>query len=249
MKTAQIHSIESFGTVDGPGVRFVVFFQGCPMRCSYCHNPDTWERKTEDILRLSSDDLLSKYDSLKTFLKNGGITVSGGEPLLQIDFVLELFTKAKKLGIHTCIDTCGAINVTNRFMSEKLKKLIEVTDLFMVDIKEINDLKHKEITGMSNAVVLKFVRFLSENNANIRIRHVIVPDLTMNSKDLFELGYFIGQFKINELEILPYHKLGIAKWEQLNKVYSLKDTREATKEEAHKSRLIIQKGMSYRRMK
>lgn len=249
MKTAQIHSIESFGTVDGPGVRFVVFFQGCPMRCSYCHNPDTWERKTEDILRLSSDDLLSKYDSLKTFLKNGGITVSGGEPLLQIDFVLELFTKAKKLGIHTCIDTCGAINVTNRFISEKLKKLIEVTDLFMVDIKEINDLKHKEITGMSNAVVLKFVRFLSENNANIRIRHVIVPDLTMNSKDLFELGYFIGQFKINELEILPYHKLGIAKWEQLNKVYSLKDTREATKEEAEKSRLIIQKGMSYRRMK
>lgn len=249
MKTAQIHSIESFGTVDGPGVRFVVFFQGCPMRCSYCHNPDTWERETEDVLKLSSDDLLSKYDSLKTFLKNGGITVSGGEPLLQIDFVLELFTKAKKLGIHTCIDTCGAINVTNHFMSEKLKKLIEVTDLFMVDIKEINDLKHKEITGMSNAVVLKFVQFLSEKNANIRIRHVIVPDLTMNSKDLFELGYFIGQFKINELEILPYHKLGIAKWEQLNKVYPLKETREATKEEAEKSRLIIQKGMSYRRMK
>lgn len=156
-----IHSTESFGTVDGPGIRFVIFLQGCPMRCQYCHNPDTWA--VNQGQKRSVESLLDEYDSYKEFMTNGGITCTGGEPLLQMDFVIELFEKAKQRGIHTCLDTSGVtFDADNSQILEQFKRLMKSTDLVMLDIKHIDPEEHKKLTGHSNKNILAFARFLRD---------------------------------------------------------------------------------------
>ena len=239
-----IHSIETFGTVDGPGVRFVVFLKGCPMRCIYCHNPDTWSMDNATLM--TSEEILTKYAKNASFYKNGGITVTGGEPLLQLDFVIDLFKKAKENNIHTCLDTSG-ITFNEKDLS-KYEQLIKVTDLVMLDIKHINNTKHKEITGKENDNILKFAKFLDQNNINMYIRHVIVENYTTDEKDLFELGRFIGSLKnVKALDVLPFHNLGKVKYEKLGVPYKLKDMEDLSKEKAQIAKKHILNGIySYR---
>lgn len=217
----RVHSIESFGSVDGPGVRFIVFLQGCKMRCAYCHNPDTW--KIDDGEFISADDLLKKAMRYKSYWKNnGGITVSGGEPLLQIDFLLEFFKKAKENGINTCIDTSGnAFSKEEPFFS-KFEELMKYTDLLLLDIKHINSEKHKQITAQPNENILDMAKYLSDINKPVWIRHVLVPTLTDDENDLEELNDFIsGLSNVEKVEILPYHTLGKFKWDNLKIPYRL----------------------------
>lgn len=231
-----IHSIESFGTVDGPGVRLVVFLQGCPMRCQYCHNPDTWDYKENK--QMSIDEILKKYDSIKEFLKNGGITVTGGEPLSQIEFVTELFKQAKEKSIHTAIDTSGILFKKDN--TEKIDELLKYTDLVMLDIKHINDEEHKKLTKHSNRNILDFATYLSEKQIPIWIRHVVVPTITDNEKHLKELGTFLAKLKsLKALDVLPYHNMAIPKYENLGIEYPLKDLPALTKTEALQARKII----------
>lgn len=238
-----IHSTESFGTVDGPGIRFVVFMQGCPMRCQYCHNPDTWEPNKG--MKKTVYELLQEYDSYKEFLKDGGLTVTGGEPLLQIDFLIELFQEAKKKKIHTCIDTSGiTFRRENKSLLEKMNQLMEVTDLVMLDIKHINPEEHMKLTKQPNAPVLDFAKYLREKNIPMWIRHVIVPEITMKEEYLFELGYFLGDFpNMKALDVLPYHDLGITKYESLNMEYPLKGVEALGKDDAIWAREIILNGI------
>ena len=176
-----IHSTESFGTVDGPGVRFVVFTQGCPLRCLYCHNPDTWELNKGT--KMTADEILAKYDLTKSYYKDGGLTVTGGEPLLQIDFVIELFEKAKAKNIHTCLDTSGIIfDKANEKIIEKMDKLLSVTDLILLDIKHINNDEHKKLCAVPNTHILEFAKYLSDKGQPIWVRHVVVDGYTFNEK-------------------------------------------------------------------
>ena len=231
-----VHSIESFGTVDGPGIRLVVFLQGCPMRCLYCHNPDTWSY--EENKKVFVSEILDKYDRVKEFLKNGGITVTGGEPLSQIDFVTELFKQAKQKNIHTALDTSGVI--FNRNNLGQFDRLLKYTDLVLLDIKHINDEEHKKLTGFSNKSILDFAIYLSEKNIPIWVRHVVVPTITDDEKYLKELGVFLSNIKsLKALDILPYHNMAISKYENLNIDYPLKNISPLTKEEAMKARQII----------
>ena len=239
-----IHSIETFGTVDGPGVRFVVFLKGCPMRCIYCHNPDTWNMDNASIM--TSEEILAKYAKNASFYKNGGITVTGGEPLLQLDFVIDLFKKAKENNIHTCLDTSGILFNENEL--SKYEELVKVTDLVMLDIKHIDNIKHKEITGQENKNILNFARFLDQHNIQMYIRHVVVDTYTTNENDLFELGRFIGSLKnVKALDVLPFHNLGKVKYEKLGLPYKLKDMEDLSKEKAQIAKNHILNGIySYR---
>ena len=223
MTEGRIHSLESYGTVDGPGVRYVVFVQGCPMRCAYCHNPDTWEMNGGTLMEPSY--IIEQYERNKAFYKGGGITVTGGEPLMQVDFLIDLFTLAKKKNIHTCIDTSGiAFHPDNTTWMDKLDTLLAVTDLVMLDIKHIDPVKHKELTAQPNDNILKFAAYLNEKNVDMWIRHVVVPGITDDDKYLFDLGYFIGRFKnLKALDVLPYHTMGESKYEKLGMEYKLKD--------------------------
>ena len=219
----RIHSLESFGTVDGPGTRFVVFVQGCPMRCAYCHNPDTWEMNGGTLMEPSY--IIEQYERNKAFYVNGGgLTVTGGEPLMQIDFMIDLFTLAKEHGIHTCIDTSGiAFNPANAALMEKMDKLMSMTDLVMLDIKHIDPEKHKELTQQPNTNILKFAEYLNDKHIDMWIRHVVVPGLTDDDRYLFKLGYYIGQFtNLKALDVLPYHTMGEKKYESLGIPYKLK---------------------------
>ena len=239
-----IHSIETFGTVDGPGVRFVVFLKGCTMRCIYCHNPDTWSMDNASIM--TSEEILAKYAKNASFYKNGGITVTGGEPLLQLDFVIDLFKKAKENNIHTCLDTSGILFNENEL--SKYEELVKVTDLVMLDIKHIDNIKHKEITGQENKNILNFARFLDQHNIQMYIRHVVVDTYTTNENDLFELGRFIGSLKnVKALDVLPFHNLGKVKYEKLGLPYKLKDMEDLSKEKAQIAKNHILNGIySYR---
>lgn len=233
----KIHSIETFGTVDGPGVRFVVFFQGCPMRCAYCHNPDTWEM--DGGTEVSAEELITRLNRNRAFYKTGGITATGGEPLLQIDFLIELFELAKKEGIHTCLDTSGIL-----FPLEQIDRLLAVTDLVMLDIKHIRDEEHRALTGHSNANVLAFARYLAKKNIPVRIRHVVVPGITFEEEELLELGRFLGTLpNLEKLEVLPYHSMGKVKYDSLGIDYRLKDTPQLTKAEAKEAEELIYRGM------
>ena len=214
-----IHSIETCGTVDGPGVRFVVFFQGCPMRCLYCHNPDTWA--IDKNKEMSVKEILLKYDGVKEFCK-GGITVTGGEPLLQIDFLTELFRQAQGKNIHTALDTSGVLFTPEN--TEKFDELIKYTNLVLLDIKQIDNEKHKKLTGHSNKNILAFAKYLSDKNIPMWIRHVVVPSITDNKEDLRHLGEFIGTLKtVEALDVLPYHNMAVKKYEELGIDYPLKD--------------------------
>ncbi|MDO4789065.1 MAG: pyruvate formate-lyase-activating protein [Johnsonella sp.] len=241
-----IHSIETFGTVDGPGVRYVLFLQGCPLRCRYCHNPDTW--KTEGGRAMSAEEILREYESYEPYLRDGGITCTGGEPLLQIDFVTELFQKAKERGIHTCLDTSGITFMPeNSQRMEKFDRLLEFTDLFMLDIKHIDAKSHEWLTGADNKNILEFAHYLDWKEKEIWIRHVIVPGITYEDELLHRLGYFLGGLKnIKALDILPYHVMGRKKYEELGLEYPLEGVPPLGIKEAEHAKKTVIAGMRER---
>lgn len=246
--SGRIHSLESFGTVDGPGTRFVVFVQGCPMRCAYCHNPDTWSMVGGTMMEAS--EIMEQYERNKAFYANGGgLTVTGGEPLMQVDFLIELFTLAKEKGIHTCIDTSGiAFKPGNAEFIAKLDKLMPLTDLVMLDIKHIDPEKHKELTSQPNDGILAFAAYLNEKHVDMWIRHVVVPGITDDDKYLFDLGYFIGQFSnLKALDVLPYHNMAIPKYEKLGMEYKLKDVPPMDKTKVIEKKKVILDGIKKRR--
>lgn len=215
-----IHSIETFGLVDGPGVRYVIFMQGCHMRCKFCHNADTWKVKEPDQ---SAEAVLKKALRYRPYWKeNGGITVSGGEPLLQIDFLIELFTQAKKEGVHTTLDTCGQPFTFEEPFFSKFKQLMKVTDLVLLDIKHIDEKAHKELTGHTNQNILEFAKYLSDIQKLVWIRHVLVPTINTDEVYLKRLHQFVAQLKnVERVEVLPYHTLGAYKWKELGLEYPL----------------------------
>ena len=245
--SGRIHSLESFGTVDGPGVRFVVFVQGCPMRCAYCHNPDTWEMNAGTVMEAS--EIIEQYERNISFYKGGGITVTGGEPLMQVDFLIELFTIAKEKNIHTCIDSSGiAFNADNTAWMEKLDRLLALTDLVMLDIKHIDPEKHKELTAQHNEKILAFARYLSKLRIDIWIRHVVVPGITDDDTYLYPLGYFIGSLKtLKALDVLPYHTMGKVKYEKLGIPYKLEGVEPMDKNKVIEKKQIILNGIKARR--
>lgn len=218
-----VNAFESFGSVDGPGIRFVIFLQGCRLRCKYCHNPETWTMKGGTLY--SVDEILDKAERYKEYWgKEGGITVSGGEPLLQLDALTELFREAKKRGINTCIDTAGEPYTTSEPFYDKLLELIKYTDLVLFDLKEINDEKHIDLTGKRNGNILKFAHFLSDNGVPMWIRHVLVPGYTDSTSELLRSKQFIDGLKtVKKVEVLPYHALGVAKYDKLKIPYPLRD--------------------------
>ena len=239
--TGLIHSTESFGTLDGPGIRYVVFMKGCPLRCKFCHNPDTWA--TDGGLTVTTDELIAEYEKKRAFYKNGGITASGGEPLLQIDFVTELFKKAKERGIHTCLDTSGA--TFSRDAVDKFDALTEVTDLVMLDIKHIDPAHHRELTGFSNENIIFFAKYLDERNVPLWIRTVVIEGITDNPEHLFSLGEFIGKLKnLKALDVLPYHTLGVSKYKELGVPYPLEGIPPLSKEKAKAAKEIILRGVA-----
>ena len=245
--SGRIHSLESFGTVDGPGTRFVVFVQGCPMRCAYCHNPDTCEMNGGTIMEAS--EIMEQFERNKSFYEKGGITVTGGEPLMQVDFLIELFTECKKKNVHTCIDSSGiAFNPKNKEWMAKLDHLMTLTDLVMLDIKHIDPEHHKELTGQPNAPILAFAEYLSEKNVDTWIRHVVVPGITDDPVYLEKLGYFIGGLRsLKALDVLPYHTMGKPKYEKLGIDYKLKDVPAMSQDKAIECKKVILDGIRKRR--
>lgn len=270
-----VHSTESFGAVDGPGIRFVVFLQGCKMRCKYCHNPETWNlvtdynrlysddvsdeekavlsKKIEENTKLLKDkgvkveartpeDLLKQALRYKPYWKNGGgITVSGGEALLQLDFLIEFFKLAKAQGIHTTIDTAGNPFTREEPFFSKFNELMALTDLFLLDIKQINDDKHRELTGFSNSNILDLAKYLSDNGKHMWIRHVLVPTVTTDEDDLKKTKEFIDTLKtVDKVEVLPYHKLGITEWERLGIPYKLEGIDPPTDEQQKLAKSILE---------
>ena len=237
-----IHSIESMAAVDGPGVRFVVFMQGCNMRCKFCHNPETWGYGTTSLY--TPDELLKKalkyrsswgYDSSR-----GGVTVSGGEPLLQIEFVTEFFKLLKDHGIHTAIDTAGQPFSENSDFLKKFDELLKYTDLVLLDIKEYDAKNHKDLTGFDNKNILKMAEYLSNKKIPMWIRHVLVPGVTDGEQSLYSLSEFIKSLKtVEKVEVLPYHTLGVSKWEKLNINYPLSGVKPPTEEEIKKAKDIL----------
>ncbi len=241
--SGRVHSIESCGTVDGPGIRMVVFLNGCPMRCLYCHNPDTWDPKGGTLT--SVEELLAQYDKMKHFYTKGGITVSGGEPLMQIRFVTELFTEAKKRGIHTCLDTSGiTFHPENPAVLEQFDRLMAVTDLVLLDIKHIDPTEHEKLCSQPQQPVMAFESYLEEKKIPVWIRHVVVPGITDQEEYLLRLGQYLGmRSNIKALDVLPYHDMGKVKYKNLGIPYPLEHTAPLSKEAAAKARQIILKGM------
>ena len=231
----KIHSFESFGAVDGPGIRFVVFFQGCGLRCKYCHNRDTWP--TNAGMEYTSQELIAKISRYKNYftVSGGGVTLSGGEPLLQQDFLLDFIPELKKLGIHVTIDTSGNFPLT-----DKIKKIIDLTDLFLLDIKCINDDICKDLVGVSNKLELEFAKYLSQINKDVWIRQVLVPGITDHEDDLLKLKEFLSSLNnVKKVEILAYHDLGKFKWENLGCNYELEDVQNATTEDIARAKRIL----------
>ena len=248
-----IHSTESFGAVDGPGIRFIVFLQGCNMRCKYCHNPETWNIvDSEESARYYSNrginvdirtpsEVLEQAKRYKPYWKNGGgITVSGGEALLQIDFVLELFRLAKEEGINTCLDTSGNPFTFEECFFEKFKQLCKYTDLFILDIKHIVSEEHQKLTGFTNQNILEMAHFLSESGKEMWIRHVLVPGITTDEEALRKLAEFIHGLKtVSKVEVLPYHRLGVPEYERLGIPYSLSNIKPPSEEQLSRAREIL----------
>ena len=234
--TGRIHSVESFGTVDGPGIRFVVFFQGCPMRCLYCHNPDTWS--AEGGAEMTVEELLSAYERNRGFYRQGGITATGGEPLLQLPFLTELFTAARERGIHTCLDTSGAVYRPGQ--QGEFDALFAVTGLVLLDIKHADPEGHRQLTGRDQAPVLAFARALEQAKVPMIVRHVVVPGLTDSPQELTDVGRRIAGFwKTKGLEGVRYHTMGAAKYEALGIPYPLSGVPAMEKERAKDARNLI----------
>ncbi len=234
-----VHSTESFGSADGPGVRYIIFLKGCPMRCAYCHNPDTWSG--DNYTRESVDDLLDCAERYRNYWgPKGGITVSGGEALMQLDFLLELFQAAKKRGINTCLDTSLAPFTRDEAWRTKFDQLIDVCDLMLCDIKHIDAEEHKKLTGRDNANILDGLRYLSEKGEPIWIRHVLVPGITDVDEYLYRTRDFIAQLSnVQRIEVLPYHTLGIFKWDELNIPYKLRGVDPPTPERTQRAQAIL----------
>lgn len=238
-----VHSVETFGAFDGPGIRYVLFLQGCPFQCQYCHNRDTWSTRVNKLM--TTDDILEDYKKYKSFYRKGGITVSGGEPLLQMKGLIELFRKAKDLNIHTCLDTSAAC--FNVKQSEDFRTLMSLTDLVLLDIKHIDNEKHMKITGSPNTQVLDFARFLDELSVNVIIRHVLVPTMTDDEHDLKKLRAFLDTLSnVSAIDILPYHTKGIMKWKELGFTYPLSDIKEPTFESIQKAEAILKRDYAFR---
>jgi pyruvate formate lyase activating enzyme len=239
----RINKLETFGSVDGPGVRFVVFTQGCPMRCQFCHNPETWDFKGDKAgaYDISAQDLLKKALRYQSYWgKDGGITVSGGEPLAQIDFLIEFFEAAKAAGVHTCLDTSGVNFVRNEPYFGKFKRLMDATDLLLVDIKNIDPAEHKKLTGHDNKNILDMFRYLDEINKPIWIRHVLVPGGSDNDELLIKTREFIDTLhNVQKVEVLPYHALALAKYQELGIDYVLKDVKSPSPERIANAKKIL----------
>ena len=234
-----IHSFESFGTVDGPGIRYVVFMQGCPMRCKYCHNPDTWQVGAGK--KYTAEAVFKEILKYKNYIKSGGVTVSGGEPLLQSEFIAELFRLLKAEGIHTALDTSGVtFDKDNPQSVEKHLSVLRYTDLVLLDIKHIDEDEHKALTGFSNKRMLDFAQFLSENGKKMWIRHVLVPDITDKDEYLQKLKQFISGLKtVERVEVLSYHTMGEVKYEKLGLPYPLKGVQPPAKQRIENARNIL----------
>lgn len=231
----KIHSVESFGTVDGPGIRFVVFMQGCTLKCKYCHNRDTWD--THSGTEISVQELVKQILNYKTYIDNsgGGVTVSGGEPLLQAEFVTELFKNLKSIGIHTALDTAGSIPISNQ-----IKDLLKYTDLVLLDIKHIDNEKCINLTGFSNKNNLEFAKYLSNLKIPVWIRQVLVPGYTDDKFDLQTLKKFLDTLEnVEKIELLPYHDLGKFKWKEIGKTYELENVLPPNKEDIDKAKNIL----------
>lgn len=236
----KIHSIETMGAVDGPGLRYVLFMQGCCMRCKYCHNPDSWDFSKGTLK--SVGEIIKQVKQYKHYFQNnGGITVTGGEPLLQIDFLIKLFKKLKKININTCLDTSGIIfDRKNKKLLKKFNKLIHFTDLIMLDIKHIDEEKHKNLTGHSNKNVLNFARFINEHNVNLWIRYVLVPTINSDDKTLKDTKKFINKLDcVKKIEILPYHTMGIEKYKKLGIKYPLEGINPPNQMEIENAKKIL----------
>lgn len=232
----KIHSFETLGAVDGPGIRFILFMQGCPLRCKFCHNRDTWDCKGGN--EYTVDEIYEKILKYKNYFiaSNGGVTVSGGEPLLQTSFVTELFKRLKQAGINTALDTSGMFDIT-----DKIKELIDLTDLFLVDIKSINDEICKDLVGHSNKKELEFIKYLDSIGKEIWIRQVIVPGITDIEEDLYKLRDFINSIEhITKVDLLPYHDLGKYKWLEINETYPLENIRTANNDDVERVKKILE---------
>ena len=233
---AKVHSVESFGTVDGPGIRYVIFLQGCNLQCKYCHNRDTWKINGGEYKSL--DEIFEKIKNYKNYIipSGGGVTVTGGEPLIQVKFIIELFKKLKEEGINTCIDTSGMFAI-----SEDIKEVLKYTDLVLLDIKHIDDEKCKNLVGVSNKRELEFAKYLSENNKKMWIRQVLVPGYTDDEQDLIRLKEFLSTLKtVEKVQILPYHSMGKFKWEKLGLEYPLEGVRDANQEDVDRAKKILE---------
>ena len=239
MTKGYIHSLESFGSVDGPGVRYVIFLSGCAMRCQFCHNPDTWNMQAGTPY--TADELLEKALRYRSYWgSKGGITVSGGEPLLQIDFLLELFTKAKEKGVHTTLDTCGNPFTREEPFFFKFEKLMEVTDLVMLDIKHMDEEQHVLLTGQKNDNILDMAKYLSDTGKSMWIRHVLVPERSDRDDYLWKLHDFIEKLDhVERVEVLPYHTLGVYKWKELGIPYGLEGIEPPTQERIQNANKIL----------
>lgn len=228
----RIHSIESFGAVDGPGIRYVLFMQGCPLKCKYCHNPDSWS--CHDGKMYSVNDIANDIKTYYNFIKNGGVTISGGEPLLQPEFLIELLNRCREMKLHTAIDTAGSLPLSSS------KECIDAADMLLLDIKCIDDGVCRELTGMSNENALATLKYCEETQKPVWIRHVMVPGITLDTSLLTRLAEYLKDFKcIKNVELLPFHKMGEFKWESLNMNYELYDTVEPTKEEIASAKEIF----------
>lgn len=234
-----IHSVESFGSADGPGVRYIVFLKGCNMRCQYCHNPDTWAKDGGELM--TPEEVLKKALRYKTYWKEkGGITVSGGEALLQIDFVTELFRLAKEKGVNTCLDTSGNPFSLEEPFKSKFDELMKYTDLFMLDIKHMDDAAHRKLTGQTNQNILEMAAYLSDHGKAMWIRHVLVPGITTEEDELHRLRSFLDTLKtVERVEVLPYHTLGVFKWKELGIPYQLEGVDPPTKEQIDRAKEIL----------
>ena len=236
----RIHSVFSGGTVDGPGIRFVVFMQGCPLRCKYCHNPDSWLVQDGEVRTVS--DLTNEIIKYRNYYGDkGGLTVSGGEPLVQIDFVIELLKSVKRYGINTAIDTSGYLfKIDDEQTLKKYQELDKYCDLYLLDIKHIDDDKHKQLTGVTNNNTLIYAKWLSDRGSKVWIRHVLVPNYTDNDEDLIKLSNFIKTLNnVEKVEVLPYHTMGIVKYKNLGYDYPLKDVPAPTKERVLNAKKIL----------
>ncbi len=236
----RVHSIESFGSVDGPGLRYIIFLQGCHMRCKYCHNPETWSMEGGSLQ--TPQEAFDKAYRYRSYWKDkGGITVSGGEALLQIDFVIELFKIAHSKGVNTTLDTSGNPFTLEEPFISKFNELMKYTDLYMLDIKQINEDKHKDLTGWSNSNILQMAKYLSDNGKDMWIRNVLVPGFTDDEEDLLQLRDFVRSLKtVKRFEVLPYHTLGVFKWENLGIKYSLEGVKPPTKEMIERANNILE---------